>query len=172
MVTMLKTFLNITNFENSQNPRENPKHFLCFFCSVSVTEWDPQKNKNRTEKGQNPIFRILFVLFFYYHIWCEKLWVKLTFWKQLFHLQNIGSKYCKKHSFCNDIIICDHIWSQNISHFLNCDHKRESVSKCKKTVFSENPFSYSFLDISKNVQNPKPKKTFGKSSYRILWKWI
>jgi hypothetical protein len=42
----------------------------------------------------------------------------------------------------------------------------------KKTVFFENPFSYSFLDIFKNVQNPKPKKTFGKISYRILEKVI
>jgi hypothetical protein len=28
------------------------------------------------------------------------------------------------------------------------------------------------LDISKNVQNPKPKKTFGKNSYRIPEKVI
>jgi hypothetical protein len=42
----------------------------------------------------------------------------------------------------------------------------------EKTGFFKSPLSYSFLDIFKNVQNPKPKKTFGKYSYRNTEKMI
>jgi hypothetical protein len=69
-------------------------------------------------------------------------------------------------------LFCEHIWSQIFSYFKNYGNNTVSGLETKKIGDFNIDFPFHFLDISKNVQNPKPKKTFGKNSYRIPEKMI